>query len=265
MNQTNEHIDIELGGPVARVWLDRPEIHNALNNALIREVVDAVESLGREESVRVIVLGGRGESFCSGADMAWMKGMVGHHRKGHLRESALLQSLYRTLDECPRPVIGRIHGPALGGGTGLASVCDIAVAVPEAVFGAVEVKFWLLPAVIAPYIVQKVGPSHARSFFLTGERFSADRAADMGLVHHVVPAGDLDAFIEKKISSLLTTGPQTLAATKSLIPRIAGRKPGDVLDLTLEAVDELLATPEGRKELTDHVIRRVPSFNPFQG
>lgn len=260
MNPTHKHIDIQRSGPVARVWLDRPEVHNALNEALIREVVGAFESLGRDESVRVIVLGGRGGSFCSGADLAWMKGMVGHDREAHLRVSALVQSLYRTLDECPCPVIGRIHGPALGGGTGLAAVCDIAVAVPGAAFGAVEVKFWLLPAVIAPYIVQKVGLTHARDFFLTGERFPASRAAEMGLVHHVVPAGDLDAFIDEKITRILTTGPRTLAATKSLLPRIAGRKPAEVLDLTLQAVDALLATPEGQKELAEYLVRRVPSF-----
>lgn len=254
------HLEIHQDGPVARLWLNRPEIHNAFDDVLMGELTEAFTRLGANDAVRVIVLGGRGKSFCAGADLNWMKRMVGYSREENLADSARLQAMLTAINECPRPVIARVHGAALGGGTGLIAACDIVVAAPEAILGATEVKLGLLPAVISPFLVGKIGPAHARDICLTGERFPATRAAEIGLVQHVVPPGELDTFIEHKIDLLLASGPEAVAVTKSLVREVAWRRPAEVADRTLDAIATARVSPEGQEGMAAFLERRAPSF-----
>lgn len=253
-------LEVEREGPVARVFLNRPEIHNAFDDVMLREIRDAFAALGADGNVRVVVLGGRGKSFCAGADLNWMRRMVHYSREENLRDAALLQEMLTTVNECPKPVLARVHGAALGGGTGLAAVCDIVVASPRAVFGATEVRLGLLPAVISPFLLAKIGPGHARDVFLSGERFDAERAARIGLAHYVVSPEELDPFLERKIDQLLQNGPQALARAKELIRQVAWRPAEEVAPLTLEAIAHARVSPEGQEGMAAFLERRPPRY-----
>ncbi len=260
MTDNYEYLEITREGPVTRVFLNRPEIHNAFDDVLMRSLTDCFRGLGEDESTRVIILSGRGKSFCAGADLNWMKRMVDYSDEENLRDSALLQAMLTTINSCPKPVVARVHGAALGGGTGLVSTCDIAVTVPEAILGATEVRLGLLPAVISPFLIARIGPANARDIFLTGERISAERAAEIGLVHYVVPANELDSFIDKKIDRLLASGPHALAAAKELIYQVAYQEPEAVADITLDAIAQARVSPEGQEGMAAFLERRAPSF-----
>jgi methylglutaconyl-CoA hydratase len=173
---------VEDAGGLLAVTLNRPDVHNAFNDELIAEVIDLFSNI---RDHRAVVLKGTGANFCAGADLNWMSRMVSYTREENVRDSSKLAKMYAVIDECPVPVIGRIQGAAIGGGVGLVAVCDIAIAASDAKFGLSEVKLGILPAVISPYVIGKVGASHARALFLTGERFDAQRALRIGLVHRI--------------------------------------------------------------------------------
>src|SRR5215210_3973964 len=173
---------VELADGVLTVTLNRPEVHNAFNDELIGEAIDLFSNLDTD-AARVVVLKGTGKNFCAGADLNWMSRMVSYTRDQNVRDSSLLAKMYALMNECPLPIIGRIHGAAIGGGVGLVAVCDVAVAMEDSKFGLSEVKLGILPAVISPYVIAKIGQTHARALFLTGERFEAERALRIGLVH----------------------------------------------------------------------------------
>src|ERR1051325_2817243 len=181
---TYKTLSVEEVAGALHVTLDRPDVHNAFNDELIAEAIDLFSGLG-DSTLRAVVLQGRGANFCAGADLNWMSRMVAYSREENIRDSAQLAKMYALIDECPLPVIGRIQGAAIGGGVGLVAVCDVAIAARDAKFGLSEVKLGILPAVISPYVIGKIGRSHARALFLTGERFDAARAYDTGLVHRV--------------------------------------------------------------------------------
>ncbi len=202
---------------VVDVWLNRPDLHNAFNAELIDEAISLFESLGQDQSVRLIVLGGRGKSFCAGADLNWMKSMKDYSEAENLKDSKQLAKMFYVINECAAPVIGRVHGHALGGGVGLVSVCDYVVAVPSALMGFTEVRLGLIPAVISPYCISKIGESNARAWFLSGERFDAIKAQQMGLVHDVVEASELDNKINEIKKSFLAAGPEAAREAKKLI------------------------------------------------
>src|SRR5438876_917208 len=179
---------------VLTVTLNRPEVHNAFNEELIAEAIDLFGGIGASAACAV-VLRGTGPNFCAGADLNWMSRMVSYTREENVRDSSQLAKMYALINECPLPVIGRIQGAAIGGGVGLVAVCDIAIAAPEAKFGLAEVKLGIIPAVISPYVIAKIGQTHARALFLTGERFDAERALRIGLVHRL--AEDRDAAVDE--------------------------------------------------------------------
>ncbi len=260
MTRTYDHLEIERQGPVTRVYLNRPEIHNAFDDTSMRSLTECFRALGDDADTRVVVLAGRGKSFCAGADLNWMKRMVGYSEEENLRDSALLQTMLDTIDRCPKPVIAQVHGAVLGGGTGLISTCDSVVATPTALFGATEVKLGLLPAVISPFLIAKIGPSHARDIFMTGERFGADRAMHMGLIHHVAEGDDLDAWVNKKVERLLSSGPQALAAAKRIVHDVSFRSPEAVKDITLAAIAKARVSEEGQEGMAAFLERRPPKF-----
>ncbi len=255
-----EHLIVETWGPVARVTLNRPEIHNAFDDALVASLTGAARRLAEDDTVRVVVLSGAGKSFCAGADINWMKRMVDYSEEENERDSREMALMFEAWNTLPKPVIGRIHGAALGGGVGLVSICDIATASTDALFGLTEVRLGILPAVISPFVLAKIGPGAARELFLTGERISAERARQVGLVQRVVGPADLDGDIEATVKRLLSGGPEALAKAKGIIASVTGLSPEDARPVTAATIARARAGAEGQEGLRAFLERRAPSW-----
>ncbi|HET9325892.1 MAG TPA: enoyl-CoA hydratase-related protein [Candidatus Eisenbacteria bacterium] len=204
-------------GGVARVWLNRPDQHNALSPELGAELAGVMHELAHDDSVRVVVLGGRGPSFCAGADIGAMKASAHLTFEENMAEAEKLARMFAALGDFPKPVVGRIQGNVYGGGVGLVCACDIAVAADDARFGITEVRLGILPAVISPYVIRRLGDRHAREYMLTGERFDAATAERIGLVSHVVPDAGLDAKVEERVHQLLSGAPMAQRRVKTLL------------------------------------------------
>ena len=228
---------------VITVTLNRPDVHNAFNDELIGEAIDFFTKVPK--SARAIVLRGSGQTFCAGADLNWMSRMVSYTRDENVRDSSQLAKMYAVIDECPAPVVGRITGAAIGGGVGLVAVCDIAVSAPQTKFGLSEVKLGILPAVISPYVIAKIGASQARALFLTGERFDAERALRIGLVHRI--AEDVDAAVAETIAQLRTSGPEAVRECKKLIAHVATHDLIDAVPYTIDAIATRRVSEEGQQ------------------
>ena len=243
-------------GPVEYVWLNRPEVRNAFNEHVIAELTDWCELVGADSSVRCAVIGGNGPVFCAGADLGWMSRMVGFSHEENLRDANAAARMYAALDHLPLPLIGRIHGAALGGGAGIAAVCDIVVAEEEAVFAFSEVKFGIIPAMISPYVVAKIGQSATRHLFITGARFSAQHAREIGLVHSVVEKTAIDTQIEKYVRELMTCGPEAVATVKTLLREVSHRAPSDAVGITAEAIASRRVSAEGQEGMKAFLEKR---------
>ena len=246
---------------VARLTLNRPEVHNAFNDALIAEMASALDALERDTQVRAVILSGNGKSFSAGADLNWMRAMAGYSHAENLRDAEALGDLMHRLDSLKKPTIALVQGPAFGGGVGLVACCDIAIAAQRASFCLSEVKLGLIPAVISPYVVAAMGPRAARRYFLTAERFSAEKAMALGLVHEVVADDGLDAAAESLIAELLSAGPIAVQEAKDLIAAVAFRPPDAVLRQdTAERIARIRASDEGREGLTAFLEKRPPNW-----
>lgn len=245
---------------VARVTLTRPDVRNAFNAELIGELRDTFTTLSADASVRAIVLAGEGASFCGGADINWMRGALDLTFDENVIDAKAMSRMFRAIDRCAKPVIGRIHGAALGGGAGLAAVCDIVIASSETLFGFTEVKLGIIPAVISPFVLSKIGTSHARALFLTGERFGAERALHIGLVHEVVATGDLDASVARVIKEILSAGPSAVETAKALVHDVRATSYDDSLELTARAIAKQRTSPEGQEGLRAFLERRKAGF-----
>lgn len=246
---------------IAYVALARPDVRNAFNADLIAALASAFERLGADPAERAIVLRGEGKTFCGGADVGWMRASLELSRDDNLADAKRMSEMFRTIDRCPKPVIGAVHGAALGGGAGLAAVCDIVVCTLDAIFGFTEVKLGIIPAVISPFVLAKIGASHARALFLTGERFSAERAYSIGLVHQVVPQDGLDSAVERIAAEIRSAGPQAVAAAKALIARIRETSYDESRDVTAAAIAAQRTTPEGQEGLRAFLERRKATWN----
>jgi methylglutaconyl-CoA hydratase len=247
-------------GSIEYVELNRPDVRNAFDDATIRELTWWAESVSSDRTVRAIVISGAGPVFCAGADVRWMAKMVNYTQEENLEDAGIAGRLFLLLDRLPMPLIGRVHGAALGGGAGLCAVCDMAVAADDTVFGFTEVKLGIIPAVIAPFVLAKIGRSAARELFLTGARFSAARAREIGLVHAVVPRGELDGTVDRYIAEVLSAGPEAIAAAKALIPEVARRGPADATSVTGEAIARRRVSKEGQEGLRAFLERRKPEW-----
>jgi methylglutaconyl-CoA hydratase len=254
-------IEINNHGPVVRVTLNRPEVRNAFNEALIAELKAWADSV-TPSTARVAILSGAGKAFCAGADLNWMSRMIDYGREENVRDARALAELFNTLDRLPIPLIGRVHGAALGGGVGLAAVCDIVVSADDAVFGFTEAKLGILPAVISPFSVRKIGESAARELFLTGARFSAARARELGLVHAVAPEAGMDAVVDGYVGELLTSAPGAITGAKRLIAAVAGKPPVEVADLTAETIARHRVSAEGQDGMRAFLEKRKPGWMP---
>jgi methylglutaconyl-CoA hydratase len=253
-----ERIELVRDGPVARVWLNRPDVRNAFDGLMVSELRKTLFDLGTLDAVRVIVLGGRGASFCAGADLQWMKSTAAFTREENLREAQALADLFFTVYESPKPVVARVHGAALGGGAGLVAACDIPVAALGTQFGFTEVRLGIIPAVISPYVVSKIGESAARELFLTGERFEAVKACEIGLVRQAVPEEDLDQVVEARIGELLKSAPRAVAEAKSLIREVAWRRVEDVQRYTVERIADIRISAEAQEGMKAFLEKRKP-------
>lgn len=249
-------------GEVTTVTLNRPEVRNAFNEDVISELTGWAKSVQADGSIRAVILQGAGPVFCAGADVQWMAKMTGYSRLENLNDARFAASMLQALDELPVPLIGRIHGAALGGGAGLAAVCDVVVASDEAMFGFTEVTLGILPAMISPYVVRKIGLSAAREWCLTGARFSAERAREIGLVHDVVHTDDLDETVAHHVEKFRRAAPTAIANTKRLLREVYGQRQADVMPLTIEAIADQRVSPEGQEGLRAFLEKRSPAWSP---
>jgi len=248
---TYQHVIAERRGPVEYLTLNRPEVRNAFNEHVITELTAwaaAARDAAARREVRVVVMAGAGKMFCAGADVAWMSRTVTYSEEENLRDAAAMSHMFAAIDGLPLPVVGRIQGAALGGGAGLAAVCDVVVAADDAVFG------------FTPFALAKIGRSAARELFLTGARFSAARAKEIGLVHAVVPAAELDAAIDGYLKELLTAGPEAVAAAKALIPAVWPRSVADAAAITAAAIAKRRVSAEGQEGLSAFLEKRPPGW-----
>lgn len=248
-------------GPVTTVTLNRPDVRNAFNEELIAELTEWALGV-KAGDTRVAVLQGAGPIFSAGADVNWMAKMAGYSREENLADAAQAAAMFNALDRIPVPLIGRIQGAALGGGSGLAATCDVVVAADDAKFGFTEVVLGILPAMISPYVVRKIGIGNARELCLSGTRFDAARAKAIGLVSEVVPAAELDAAVERHVQLFLKAAPSAVARAKALLRQVHGRLPEDVVDLTSAAIADQRASPEGQEGLRAFLEKRQPAWQP---
>ena len=253
-------IRVERTAAVARIVLNRPEIRNAFDDVMIRELRQALAELRSDAALRVVVLTGEGKAFCAGADLHWMRRVLTYTYEENYADSLELARLMREIYDFPRPVVGRINGPAIGGGTGLVAVCDIAVAAEDAVFSFSEVKIGLVPACISPYVIRRVGERYAREYFMTGERLTAQKARECGLVNHIVPAAGLDAEVEEHVQSLISSGPEALAASKRLVREVSEMTLDEAQPYTADTIARLRMSVEGQEGMSAFLERRKPQW-----
>jgi methylglutaconyl-CoA hydratase len=254
-------VRIERDGTRARVTMNRPDVRNAFNAELIAALRDAFTSLSADAGVRSIVLAGAGKTFSGGADIGWMRAALELSEAENIRDAEAMAAMLNAIDRCGKPVIARVQGAALGGGCGLVACADIVVAASDAIFGFTEVKLGILPAVISPFAVPKIGISNARALFVTGERFDALHAQRIGLVHHVVPAEELDARIATILDEFRTAAPSAIAASKAIIREVTHATPDEATTLTARAIARQRTTPEGQEGLRAFLERRPAAWH----
>ena len=253
-------IKLDVADGVARVTLARPEVRNAFNAELIAQLYEIFTGITASDDVRAVVLAGEGPVFCGGADINWMRASLELPYESNLADAESMSDMFRAIDNCPKPVVARIHGAALGGGAGLAAVCDVAITAEDAIFGFTEVKLGIIPAVISPFVLAKIGASHARALFLTGERFDAQRARAIGLVHEVVATDALDAAVDRRIAEFRTAGPSAVAAAKLVVHRVLDNGYDESRTITTRAIARQRVSPEGQEGLRAFLERRRASF-----
>ncbi len=258
MNYTT--INYEKRDRVGYVTFNRPEIHNAFNSTLIREMLRLFGELEKDDKLRLVVLTGEGKSFCAGADLNWMRAVVTQSFEENLAESNELADLFYRIYTFKRPVIGKINGAAIGGGTGFVAVCDIAIAARSAKFSFSEVKIGVVPACIGPYVIKKMGEGKARELFITGERMNADRAFEVGLVNKVVEYDDLDAEVDNLVKFVLSSGPEAVAMAKKLVSEVPGMMPEEFRPYTAEMIARLRVSDEGQEGMDAFLNKRPPNW-----
>ena len=248
---------------VCTITLTRPEVHNAFDSVLIAQLTGALDQLEHDERIRVVVLTGEGKSFSAGADMHWMRSMAQATEAENLTDSLALAALLRALNFLKHPCIARVNGAAFGGGVGLIACCDNAIAVDSALFGLTEVRLGLLPAVISPYVIEAIGVRQARRLFVTAERFDAQTAQRIGLVHTLCPAADLDFRVAHEIDLILKAGPAAAVAAKALAIGVGGRNRDDQEKMdqhTAAMISKLRVSDEGQEGLLAFLEKRDPQW-----
>lgn len=248
---------------VARVFLNRPEVRNAFNEASIAELTRVFSTLAQDTTLRAIVLGGHGKAFCAGADLGWMRSMADYTWDQNRADAQALADMLWTVYRCPVPIVGRVHGDCYAGGVGLASVCDVLVAADHVNFCLSEARLGLLPATISPYVIRAMGEQASRRYFVTAERFTAQQAHAMGLVHEVCTADALDAMVDQIVATLVANGPMALRACKLLVQDVAGQPISPALrEETARRIADIRASDEGREGVQSFLNKRAPNWLP---
>ena len=260
LNMTNQAPTLDIRRPskwVAEVWLNRPDVRNAFNDAVIAELTEAFQQLGQDPDLRVIVLGAHGKAFCAGADLNWMRAMSDYNWEENFEDAQKLANMLWTLDQCPVPIVGRVHGDCYAGGMGLASVCDVLIATDNVTFCLSEARLGLLPGTISPYVVRAMGAQAARRYMVTAERFSATQAHAMGMVHELCTLDTLDAKVADMVNTLCGNGPQAVRACKRLVQDVAD-KPIDAAlrQETARRIADIRASAEGQEGLQSFLQKR---------
>jgi methylglutaconyl-CoA hydratase len=253
-------LELKTEANVLVVSLNRPEVHNAFNEIMIDELLGVFKDLEGRQDIRSVILTGTGRTFCAGADVSMMKAAAGYSYEQNVAEARSIYELMLTVNSCSKPVIGRINGSALGGGAGLVSCCDIVVVVDTARFSFSETRLGLVPAVISPFVLAKIGSANARQLFLTGERFNADHAQAIGLVNQLAQESTLDDIVSERIGQLHEAAPQAQAAAKALIRSVAGHDPSDLRDLLSELIAARRASEEGKEGMKAFLEKRTPNW-----
>ncbi|MDE2300143.1 MAG: enoyl-CoA hydratase/isomerase family protein [Burkholderiales bacterium] len=254
-------LDIQRYGPVARVYLNRPEVRNAFNETLIAELSVAFTQFAHDTTLRAIVLGGHGKAFCAGADLGWMRAMAGFDWDRNRADAQALADMLWAVYRCPVPVVGRIHGDCYAGGVGLAAVCDVLVAAEGANFCLSEARLGLLPGTISPYVIRAMGEQAARRYFVTAERFSAAQAHGFGFVHELCAGDALDARVDEIVAALVANGPMAVRACKALVQDVAGAPITDALRAeTARRIADIRASDEGREGVQSFLNKRKPAW-----
>lgn len=255
-------LEIETNDGIAHVWLNRPDVRNAMDEHTIGALTDTFRALDHDDSVRVVVLGGRGKAFCAGGDLNWMRRMASFGPDENKADSMRLATMLRSLAQLSKPTIARVHGPAYAGGLGLTSACDLVVAATTADFCLSEVRLGLVPATISPYVMRALGARAARRYMLTAERFSAAEAFRLGLVHELCPAENIDAAVASLAGHLKTGGPQALAGTKRLMAEVEGRAIDDSLvEHTAEVIAKVRTSDEAQEGIAAFFEKRRSVWN----
>jgi methylglutaconyl-CoA hydratase len=259
MNMTT--LEIETRNAISWIWMARPDRHNAFDEVLIAELTELLKSLDKDSSVRAIVLAGKGKSFSAGADLNWMKRQGAASMEDNLADALRLAELFRTLSECSKPTVARVHGAAMGGGMGLAAACDICIASTQAVFATSEVRLGLAPGVISPYVVRAIGERNAYRYFQTAERIDGVQAKDIGLAHEVVEPAMLDEAVDAILATLVCGGPQAQAASTDLIRAVANRPvTQELVEDCARRIAKLRASPEAQQGLTAFLEKKTPTW-----
>jgi methylglutaconyl-CoA hydratase len=254
-------IEFERRGDIGMVWLNRPDIHNAFNETMIRELIDCFEMINGLEEVRVVILRGKGKSFCAGADLNWMRGVARYSFEQNFRESLNLSKCFFTIYTCKKPTIAVIHGAAIGGANGLLAACDIAIADEGTTFSLSEVKIGVVPACISPYVTKRVGEYGSRELMLTGRRIKGPEAEHFRLVNKSLPADELEAYLQSTIDLLRTSGPKAMTHCKNLIFNISNKETLEqALESTARMIAEIRASEEGQEGMAAFLEKRKPNW-----
>jgi methylglutaconyl-CoA hydratase len=256
-------LEIVRAGAAGWIWMNRPAVHNALNEAMIEQLSEAFLDLGEDPEVRVIVLSGRGKSFSAGADVEFMKRQGEAPRELNLANARSIAEMFRIISICPKPTVARVNGAAMGGGLGLIAACDIALASTAAIFAASEVRLGLIPSTMAPYVLNAIGVRHARRLFQTGERIDAAHAQKIGLVHETADPEQLDQRLERIMNDLLAGAPAAQSAAKGLIEDVAGLPiTRELMEETAVRIADIRSAPEAVEGLSAFLEKRAPDWVP---
>ena len=257
------NLQLHVSDLVATVTLNRPEVRNAFNEALISEIAQTFQELGQRDDVRCVVLAANGTAFCAGADLNWMRSMADYSREQNMADAGRLAAMMQTIYECPKPTIARIQGDVYAGGMGLVAACDMAVTVDTAHFCLSEVKLGLVPSTISPYVIRAMGARAAHRYFLTAERFNALEALRIGFVHEVVTADALDAKVAELTNALVNAGPEAVRLCKTLVQDVAGHDiTPELVKMTIASIADVRVSAEGREGLQSFLQKRKPNWLP---
>lgn len=259
-NTKFETIIIQKEKEIAKIILNRPEVHNAFNDLMIDELLKALANISNDKNIRILILTGEGKSFCAGADINWMKKMKNYTYEENLQDSLKLAELLYKIYTLPQATIARVNGSAIGGGTGLLAACDIAIASDKAKFSLSEVKLGLVPACISPYVMKRIGEMKCKELFLTGERIDAPKAQEYGLINYCVDEANLDTFINEKIEMLLSSGPKAIAVCKELLQKIPNQTPEEYIKYTAEVIASLRISEEAQEGMNAFLEKRKPKW-----